>query len=74
MTRVSLRMPLSSVRHVSTFSHPCAQVSGFPTLKLVTADGSIVDYAGDRSEEDLIKFINSNADSSATAASGTDEL
>ena len=51
------------------------QVSGFPTLKFVTADGRIVDYSGDRSEEDIIKFVESNADSAAEgAAAGKDEL
>lgn len=48
-------------------------MTGFPTLKFVTADGSIIDYAGDRSEEDLVKFVNSNADSAA-ASPGKDEL
>lgn len=47
------------------------QVSGFPTLKFVTADGKVVDYSGDRSEEDLVKFIKANADSKAPAS---DEL
>jgi protein disulfide-isomerase A1 len=55
------------------------KVSGFPTLKFVTADGEIVDYSGDRSEEDLISFVSSHADSAASsagkaAATGTDEL
>lgn len=55
------------------------QVSGFPTLKLVTADGKVVDYSGDRSEENLIEFVESHADSQASAAgkaaaTGSDEL
>ena len=41
------------------------QVKGFPTLKFVTADGEVLDYSGDRSEEDLIKFIKGHADSKA---------
>ncbi len=54
-------------------------MSGFPTLKLVTADGKVVDYSGDRSEENLIEFVESHADSQASAAgkaaaTGSDEL
>jgi len=41
------------------------QVKGFPTLKFVTADGEVLDYSGDRSEEDLVKFIKGHADSKA---------
>ena len=44
------------------------QVSGFPTLKMVTADGKVLDYSGDRSEENLIEFVESHADSEASAA------
>ena len=33
------------------------QVSGFPTLKLVKPDRTIVPYTGDRSKEDLIAFV-----------------
>lgn len=58
------------------------QVSGFPTLKLVKADGEIVNYSGDRSEENLIEFVEANADSkaspagkaAATGGASTDEL
>jgi len=37
------------------------QVQGFPTIKFIKADGSVVDYAGDRSLEDFQKFITLNA-------------
>ena len=40
-------------------------MKGFPTLKFVTADGEVLDYSGDRSEEDLVKFIKGHADSKA---------
>lgn len=46
---------------VKPFDIYLAQVQGFPTLKLVTADGTILDYSGDRSEEDLIEFVESHA-------------
>ncbi|KAJ1565207.1 protein disulfide-isomerase precursor, partial [Nowakowskiella sp. JEL0078] len=38
------------------------RIQGFPTLKLFKAEtNEIVDYSGDRSEEDLLKFIKENA-------------
>jgi len=38
------------------------QIQGFPTIKLRKAGTSeYVDYEGDRSKEDLVKFINENA-------------
>ena len=33
------------------------QVTGFPTISLLKADGSILPYSGDRSEADMIKFV-----------------
>ena len=33
------------------------QVTGFPTITLLKADGSLVPYSGDRSEADLVKFV-----------------
>lgn len=35
-------------------------VSGFPSIKIVKKDGTVVDYQGDRSEEDLVQFVLSN--------------
>mmetsp|Transcript_2672 Transcript_2672/g.7943 ORF Transcript_2672/g.7943 Transcript_2672/m.7943 type:complete len:497 (+) Transcript_2672:181-1671(+) len=49
------------------------KVAGFPTLKFVKADGEVVDYEGDRSEESLLDFVNSHADTKATYG-GKDEL
>ena len=48
-----------------TAAHYGVQVKGFPTLKFLTADGEVLDYSGDRSEEDLIKYIKVHADSKA---------
>jgi len=45
------------------------QVQGFPTIKFVKADGSIIDYNGDRSLEDFKKFITANASSKVSAGS-----
>jgi len=36
------------------------QVSGFPTIKLIKADNTIVDYSGDRSLEDFKTFLAKN--------------
>ena len=37
-------------------------ISGFPTLKLIKAEtNEVVDYEGDRSLEDMFKFIQENA-------------
>lgn len=36
-------------------------VSGFPTIKIIKTDGTVLDYSGDRSEEDLVQFVLSNA-------------
>ena len=44
------------------------QVSGFPTLKLVKPDKSIVTYSGDRSQEDLISFV----EKAVAGAAGSD--
>lgn len=32
-------------------------ISSYPTIRLLTKDNKVIDYAGDRSEDDLIKFI-----------------
>jgi len=37
------------------------QIQGFPTIKFIKADGSIVDYNGDRSLSHLKEFISENA-------------
>jgi protein disulfide-isomerase A1 len=37
------------------------QIQGFPTLKLFRADGRVVDYEGDRSLPDLVRFLQKNA-------------
>jgi protein disulfide-isomerase A1 len=37
------------------------QVSGFPTIKLVKADNTVIDYNGDRSLNDFIKFLKENS-------------
>jgi hypothetical protein len=51
------------------------QVKGFPTLKFVVGEtGDILDYSGDRSKEDLIKFVkqHSRADASTSSAEEAD--
>ena len=64
---------------------PTLQVTGFPTISLLKADGSIVPYSGDRSEADLVKFVegavsgasapvDDEGDSEASSATMTDEL
>eukprot|EP00245_Coleochaete_scutata_P014976 TRINITY_DN64_c0_g1_i1.p1 TRINITY_DN64_c0_g1~~TRINITY_DN64_c0_g1_i1.p1 ORF type:complete len:497 (+),score=150.26 TRINITY_DN64_c0_g1_i1:242-1732(+) len=60
------------------------QVKGFPTLYFRAADGTISQYNGDRSKEDLEKFVNTQRtpvthtqqppESGASAAEGKDEL
>ena len=37
------------------------EIEGFPTLKLYTDDDQVIDYQGDRSLEDLVKFLEANA-------------
>jgi len=37
-------------------------ITGFPTIKLFKADNTIVDYDGDRSLNDFVKFIDNNID------------
>ena len=36
------------------------KISGFPTIMLKKVDGSLKEYNGNRSKNDLIKFINEN--------------
>lgn len=33
------------------------EISSYPTIRLITNDGKVVEYDGDRSEDDLLKFI-----------------
>lgn len=37
------------------------QVQGFPTIKFIKADGTIIDYNGDRSLADFKRFIDDNS-------------
>jgi protein disulfide-isomerase A1 len=53
------------------------QVAGFPTIKFIKADGSIIDYNGDRSLAHFKEFISENAtpvEGGATHAKEKDEL
>lgn len=44
------------------------QVRGFPTIFFVSGkDGSVLEYSGDRSEDDLTAYIRSHASQAATA-------
>lgn len=36
-------------------------VNSFPSIKLVKADGTVVDYSGDRSANDIVGFVESNS-------------
>lgn len=48
-------------------------VKGFPTIVFVSGkDQTVLPYSGDRSEEDLVKFVKSNASSKA-AGKAADE-
>lgn len=40
-------------------------VQGFPTLYMYSAEGVVTAYDGERSKEDIIKFINENRTKSA---------
>ena len=53
--------------------HADAKVSGFPTIKMMSG-GDYIDYSGDRSKADLIKFVKANAKSEAGAEDEKDEL
>eukprot|EP01023_Acetabularia_acetabulum_P033025 TRINITY_DN3088_c0_g1_i5.p2 TRINITY_DN3088_c0_g1~~TRINITY_DN3088_c0_g1_i5.p2 ORF type:complete len:493 (-),score=120.10 TRINITY_DN3088_c0_g1_i5:304-1782(-) len=46
-------------------------VKGFPTLYFVTGSNEVIQYSGDRSEADIIKFVEKNAIS--ISSSGEDE-
>eukprot|EP01026_Neomeris_dumetosa_P065544 TRINITY_DN62946_c0_g1_i1.p1 TRINITY_DN62946_c0_g1~~TRINITY_DN62946_c0_g1_i1.p1 ORF type:complete len:492 (-),score=78.95 TRINITY_DN62946_c0_g1_i1:210-1685(-) len=48
-------------------------VRGFPTLYFVTGSGEIIQYSGDRSEADLIKFVEDKADSITASTTDVDE-
>ena len=37
------------------------QVSGFPTIKLVKADNTVLDYNGERTVDDFVTFLQTNA-------------
>ena len=37
------------------------EIEGFPTLKLYTDDDQVIDYQGDRSLDDLVKFLEANS-------------
>lgn len=47
-------------------------VKGFPTLYLLTASGEVMPYQGDRSEKEIIRFVEEFA-ADGTAADETDE-
>lgn len=38
-----------------------AAVAGYPTIQIITKTGSTISYAGDRSYDDLLKFVDKNA-------------
>lgn len=47
--------------------HPAMPVTGFPTLKLFKPNNRTpVDYSGDRSLNDMIKFLEENANLNLT--------
>jgi len=50
------------------------QVQGFPTIKFIKADGTILSYEGDRSLEDFKKYITANATPHSDEKAGKDEL
>ena len=49
------------------------QVQGFPTLKLFRADNTVVDYEGDRSLADLLKFVKKHAVNGAKVGADGDD-
>lgn len=49
-------------------------VQGFPTIKFIKADGTVVDYSGDRTLEDFKSFIDKNASVKVSAKVEKDEL
>ena len=51
------------------------QVKGFPTITFVSGrSGDVTVYSGDRTEEDLISFVNTHATLSSSAAGDHSEL
>jgi len=48
------------------------QVQGFPTIKFLKADGTVIDYNGDRTLEDFKKFLSENATKKIVAQSTTE--
>jgi protein disulfide-isomerase A1 len=56
--------------------NPKLGIRGFPTLKLFTANNKNepIDYEGERTKEDLIKFIQDNASIKFDNVAGKDEL
>ena len=54
------------------------QVQGFPTIKFIKADGTVLPYEGDRTLEEFIKFIDAHSSGKAAPAAahktGKDEL
>ena len=49
------------------------QIQGFPTLKLFRADNKVVDYEGDRSLADLVRFLKKNAANGKFIKDGDDD-
>ena len=49
------------------------QIQGFPTLKLFRADNKVVDYEGDRSLADLVRFLKKNAVNGKFIKDGDDD-
>ena len=41
------------------------QVKGFPTINFVSKSGVVSTYSGERSEEDLIKYVKNQSSSGA---------
>ncbi|XP_010538989.1 PREDICTED: protein disulfide-isomerase-like [Tarenaya hassleriana] len=49
------------------------EVKGYPTLYFKSGSGKIVQYEGDRTKDDIIKFIHSNRDKAAESPTATAE-
>lgn len=50
------------------------QVQGFPTIKFIKRDGTVLAYEGDRTLEDFIKFIGENGSPAKATGAKKDEL
>jgi protein disulfide-isomerase A1 len=52
----------------------CAEVQGYPTIKLYTKEGKVVDYDGDRTEEAITAFISKRTGPPSTRISTAEAL